>query len=777
MVKDRLLLAIGGLLHDVGKLLDRAGESADKQDLKYAHAVLSRSFVEGHIRGKISDEDYKKVLSCVEHHENWKSLEQYIYKIADIYSSKERSKGEEEKLTREQKRLRPIFRKLKISNKEWLDKEAYTYYTLKPLSLQEDTIFPKVLEEFKKPEGDYATLLNAFKKEFGKIDFSNLEKAFLRLYHLCYEYLWCVPASTYDTEKRENHYPDISLFDHSRVVSAIACSLWTEYNKGYLEKLKDWQKAGENCKLVLVEGDINGIQRFLFDLANKKGVAKRLRGRSFFLTVLPHLVARKFLWELGYPLCNLLYVGGGKFQLLLGYEEGIENRLKALKEKMERSLVKEFGGKLGLTLTYRDFALKKLENYQELIKEFYKSIEEDKRKKFLSVFESFEELTKEPVNGYVVCPSCGWEVVKEEEINEEEAKFCKWCNIFFEIGGFLPKAEYIVFDNSPKNSVGFYLEDIGGVYLNVEKGKEVYAINRVPQDFSNSDGFIFFANYVPLQGNNVIDFEELAQCSEGDKKLAFVRGDVDNLGFIFMKGFKEEYTISRVATFSRQLDLFFSGYLNELLKDSKIYVLYAGGDDFFLIGPWNEVLDKTVVLYEKFYEYTIYNPDFNISTGIYMAREDFPVRFAGELAGGEEAKVKEAKIINKNKDISVLGELLDIQELKEGINTGKKLAEYIESKAVGRATLYKIYMLTKAYRDKDGINPRFYPMFYYLLYRNVKLEKEELEEFIKLFVDPEKDYQLRSHIPFSIKYAIMKTREVSEGGEKASNKEIEEVKR
>lgn len=765
----------------MGKLLDRAGKGVDNKDLRYAHAVLSRKFIEEHLKNKLSEEDHNKVLACVEHHEGWKGLLQYIYKLADIFSSKERSQDVEEKLTRDQKRLRPVFRKIRIrrEDKEWLEKERYTYYALNPLSLQEHVLFPKFLEGSGKPEGDYKTLLENFEKELRGIDFSNLEKAFLKLYHLCYKYLWCVPASTFDTEKRERHYPDISLFDHSRVVSAIACSLWTEYNRRWIEELKDWKKAGEKCRLVLVEGDINGIQRFLFDLANKKGVAKRLRGRSFFLTVLPHLVARRFLWELGYPLCNMLYVGGGKFQLLLGYEEGIQERLKALKEKMERSLVKEFGGKLGLTLAYLDFELRRLENYQELIRDFYRLVEEEKRRRFLSVFEEFEELTEEPAGDYVVCPSCGWEMVKEKEINEEEARFCRWCNTFFKVGGSLPDAGHVVFEGRQRAGSGFYLEDIGGVYLDLEEGREVYAINRVPEDFSKLDGFMFFASHVPLEKGSVMDFEKMVEHAEGDKKLAFARGDVDNLGYIFMKGFENEYTISRVATLSRQLDLFFSGFLNELLKGSNIYVLYAGGDDFFLIGPWNEVLDKTVVLYEKFYEYTIYNPDFNISTGIYIAREDFPVRFAGELAGREEEKAKDTKKRKgvKGADVSVLDELLEMEELKEGIRRGEELSGYIREGAVGRSVLYKVYMLTRAYRNKEGINPRFYPLFYYLIYRNVRLKDQDLEDFIKLFIDPNRDYQLRSYVPFSIKYAIMKTREVSEGGEKGGYKKLEEVKR
>ncbi|WP_448584748.1 hypothetical protein [Thermocrinis sp.] len=36
-------------------------------------------------------------------------------------------------------------------------------------------------------------------------------------------------------------------------------------------------------------------------MTNTDGVGKRLRGRSFFLTVLPYMLGRFFLEELGYP--------------------------------------------------------------------------------------------------------------------------------------------------------------------------------------------------------------------------------------------------------------------------------------------------------------------------------------------------------------------------------------------------------------------------------------------------------------------------------------------
>ena len=71
-------------------------------------------------------------------------------------------------------------------------------------------------------------------------------------------------------------------------------------------------------------------------------------------------------------------------------------------------------------------------------------------------------------------------------------------------------------------------------------------------------------------------FGELADQSEGVKRIAVLRADVDYLGRAFMKGFEREdkedkyryVTISRYATLSRQLSLFFKKHINEIFSEN-----------------------------------------------------------------------------------------------------------------------------------------------------------------------------------------------------------------
>jgi CRISPR-associated protein Csm1 len=567
-----------------------------------------------------------------------------------------------------------------------------------------------------------------------------------------------VPASTYDKERGTKHYADISLFDHLRVVGALVSGLWTDYN---IQRLKDGQDAVE---FLLVEGDITGIQRFLYQLSNTKGVGKRLRGKSFFLSVLPVILGRFFLRELGYPMVNLLYAGGGKFQFVIGYEEGVEQKLNELQRKVDEVLVKEFGGHLGVVLGWLKVNGRELgvDILGEKIHELYEETGCKKFQKFSTVLENFDRLVNYlgPDN-YEMCPSC------QVSLKPEGEEFCKWCELFQEVGEKIPRAEYVVFSSEIGD---LYLEGIGGVSV-YSKGQIPYTLpgdtllllNRT--DFENkADGFFFLANTVPTKEEEgkilVKDFEEmLEEEEEGYKLLAFVKMDVDNLGFIFSQGLREDYSISRVATLSRSLDLFFSGYINTLLQKeefkNKVYVVYSGGDDVFFCAPWEIALKVAKEIEKDFTEYTCYNKCFTLSAGVFFQKPTYPIRFGADRAE-EEKDIAKA---DKN-SISLWGYPLSWDAFKNAL---ERLNEFMKNFDVHshRTLLYRIYTLLRAYKKDGKVSLRFYPMFYYQLHRNIKDEKEQraLEELI---LDPKNDYNIRDDAEFLLKLVLMKTRGVSE---------------
>ena len=322
---------------------------------------------------------------------------------------------------------------------------------------------------------------------------------------------------------------------------------------------------------------------------------------------------------------------------------------------------------------------------------------------------------------------------------------------------------------------------MGGVYFAEEikdsqKG-EVFLINDT-EEFEKEEkvcGFKFIGRTVPLKDDEeeiVKPFEELVEEAEGDKKLAYVMADVDNLGFIFMKGLRDfknnidNYSISRIATLSRSLDLFFSGYLNYLFSkefNNKIYIVYAGGDDLFIVAPWNYAIKAIRKVRKEFELYTCENPNMGMSCGVFICTGNYPIRLASEGVSKAEKKAKE----NEGKDsINVLGETLKWNELEKALESADKVADLIKND-IGRVNLYRFYRLLRNYFRADNSEKKymFYPFFYYYLIRNIE-ELENRKTIEALFLDVEKDYQVKNSALFIAKYLLMKTRDVRKESKK-----------
>ena len=107
-----------------------------------------------------------------------------------------------------------------------------------------------------------------------------------------------------------------------------------------------------------------------------------------------------------------------------------------------------------------------------------------------------------------------------------------------------------------------------------------------------------------------------------NRKIGVLRADIDNLGEAFVSGFKNEenqdryVTLSRTATFSRKLSMFFKYHINHLLENGEFYlkekedkkrnavIVYSGGDDLFIVGSWDDIIGFAVDLYYALKKYT-----------------------------------------------------------------------------------------------------------------------------------------------------------------------------
>jgi CRISPR-associated protein Csm1 len=120
---------------------------------------------------------------------------------------------------------------------------------------------------------------------------------------------------------------------------------------------------------------------------------------------------------------------------------------------------------------------------------------------------------------------------------------------------------------------------------------------------------------------------------QGIEALVTLKGDVDNLGSIFEKGL-EQPSFAKMAGLSRQMNAFFAVWLPWLCqsKYGSTYTVFAGGDDFFLIGPWRSTIGLAAELRSAFTRFVAENPEIHFSAGVAMTKPGLPIRQMGELA-------------------------------------------------------------------------------------------------------------------------------------------------
>lgn len=139
-------------------------------------------------------------------------------------------------------------------------------------------------------------------------------------------------------------------------------------------------------------------------------------------------------------------------------------------------------------------------------------------------------------------------------------------------------------------------------------------------------------------------FEELAKASTGIEKIGVLRADVDNLGKTFISGFKPEHTsLSRTASFSRKLSMFFKLHINNILENGEYMVngskpskrnatiVYSGGDDVFIVGAWDDVIGLAIDLSDSLKKYS--QGTLTISAGIGIFPKKYPVKAIARETG------------------------------------------------------------------------------------------------------------------------------------------------
>lgn len=177
----------------------------------------------------------------------------------------------------------------------------------------------------------------------------------------------------------------------------------------------------------------------------------------------------------------------------------------------------------------------------------------------------------------------------------------------------------------------------------------------------------------------------------GIQALGILKADVDNLGVLMSCGIPEKrHSLSRLAALSRQMNAFFCLYLPYALKTESafknIYTVFAGGDDLFLIGPWNRIIELSGYLQERFEEYVCKNPEVHFSAGISLQKANTPV---AKMACDAETALEASKQSGRNR-ITIFGETVEWQEFEALKDIAKTIEAWRSESLVNNAELFRL---------------------------------------------------------------------------------------
>lgn len=573
-------LEIAALLHDIGKFYQRTGikHHQDYKNLKKddfgqngAHGKWSASFTSEYGFGETIQD------LVLYHHQPSNSLDPEMAKLlqkADHHSSKERIKSGEFKDV-QQEPLISVFSRVKLDHKT--DPPEY-YLPLQKLDLKDlGHIKPQVHKESVRSgwnlKPDYNNLWISFTNELKLL---NKPDDYDTLYYLLKKYTTLIPSAVY------LDHPDISLFDHLKTTSALANCLY-HYTK---ENGPDFSDDTETY--LVVNGDISGIQKFIYQISSpqeaQKGMSKRLRGRSFYLNLLTDAIVNRLTHELELNPSHILFSGGGQFILLMPHTEKSKQVLKEVYHEINTLFIQKFNADLYLALSSIPCSGNDLEDFGNIINQLSFENQKNKRSRFRSyfseIFHSEDKIT------YQTCPVCGTSYEGKQTI-------CQDCHAQEDLGTKIANAKYIIRIIKPSSKVDFKELDVGYCFENSDKSLiqrvnslspqedklEVLILNdsslenlytRLGQLENVSIGFSVLGNTVPRHPHyGTLYFNHLAEISQGAPKIGMLKMDVDNLGQIFARGL-ETRSISRISTMSSFMDLFFSGRVNQIAEQFRV---------------------------------------------------------------------------------------------------------------------------------------------------------------------------------------------------------------
>ena len=720
-------LHLAALLHDIGKFRQR-GTQENKPHQEHSYEFITQDFTDFFSE---CDDTFKNAIR--HHHQDTSQLTHLIEKqvvLADRLSATEADdEGSETEGSDESVLVSPLST-LKGAN------QIYAYSPTELNLENKDTVIPS--ESPVVHQDAYTSLWEIFKKDFRTATEGRHYKPsdYQTIVALLHKYTSRIPTA----QRQETTEQDISLYDHLRTTAAIAACIDRELSEEEVDAQLCTEKAPDKVICTLIKGDISGIQNFLYHILSD-GASNQLRGRSFYLQLLTETIAQWVLRQLNLPVTNLLLASGGHFYILAPYTATSE-KLDVVRQTISQNLLALHNGDLFCTLASVPVKSEDFEedNFSDKWREVSEQVQKLKQQKWSELeakqmFDNFFEPHEQ----------------KDTDLG------------FVDLGMKLRHAKYLVtfdvqeaaipqtptcYDAVKAFGIDFHIsENVNDdIPIKPEHTNKAVIYRLADTDFLTEDilnnfqwegcavsnDFRASSQVIPLRNDRydqevIADYNYLAEASQGVHWFGALRMDVDDLGTVFTEKLQKA-TISRLATLSEALRTFFEGYVPQLCRnynaahDKEILeLIYAGGDDLFLVGGWSALPDIAEQIRSQFRHF-VTGDHITLSGGIAIEHKKFPLyQFAARSGEAEDA----AKDMDGKNAITFLHKPMTWEDFDVVRDWHQKFKEALESdKRLPRDILTRLSQIYSA-EELKGYRWAWRSIYYFhrLLERNRSQEQ------------------------------------------------------
>ncbi len=595
---------IAGLLHDIGKFIQRSQDKPVKK-----HSVLSSEFIdEINLPSDIDSSHVQKLIK--EHHTDGELFPGHMdLKTADWASAAmDREKDEDSESNR---MLESVFSSIWISKEETLTIEQTLKDSIKGYYLPTkadpknhgEELFP-LSEELEKSENvkgvhsiwkEFMETIKQIPEDLKYKEWISIVETLLKIYS------FNILSAGYFTK------PNVGLYHHLSTTAAIARST-SYYNLTFSIGSHTGGKA--EPRHLIIKGDISGIQSFIFQVKTpedvRKGTSKRLRGRSFSIQMLTDAIIYNILERLHLSSTSILTNAAGNFTLLVPNVDEVVAELSKLKEEISKYMKDHFQGILGLSLKWLEASNEDLTDYSTLEQKLSNLMIKEKSKPINALL---LDSSQEHFNSTNATEFFSPQKVKEsslkckicERVTENISSICSQCKQYEEIGKALPLTRWVVRKSAGTKTLldneltKLSVLDVDYLFVDDKNCKKILSEPQSDIDIIFSDvedikdynllkagksiSLQFFGTSLPVDMNKVpLSFDVLCDASIGLKRYGVLKADLDNLGRIIIEGFDEKESkrsLAKLKDLSTRLELFFSGYLSELAREPEFSLWFG----------------------------------------------------------------------------------------------------------------------------------------------------------------------------------------------------------